>query len=149
MHFTKIKISRWQQRTKIGHCAAEAPTIWPLTPLGGSVIIMSGLHEFAQLQVMHCKSSFESLGYSVIVCKGLGESSTCVQPPADSGYRTSVAWGAICVPKLVSLLERQGVANSDLFVLVEDSCQPTEDCAPARLAQRIEPGQNVWCGAAH
>ena len=111
------------------------------------MIIISGLHEFALPQLMHCKCSFESLGYSVIVCKGLGESSTCVQPPADSGYRTSVAWGAICVPKLVSLLERQGVATSDLFVLVEDSCQPTEDCAPARLAQRIEPGQNVWCGA--
>ena len=111
------------------------------------MIIMSGLHEFALPQVMHCKSSFESLGYSVIVCKGLGESSTCEQPPAGSGYRTSVAWGAICVPKLVSLLERQRVATSDLFVLVEDSCQPTEDCAPARLAQRIKPGQNVWCGA--
>ena len=111
------------------------------------MIIMSGLHEFAQLQVMHCKSSFESLGYSVIVCKGLGESSTCEQPPADSGYRTSVAWGAICVPKLVSLLERQGVATSDLFVLVEDSCQPTGECAPDRLAQYCEPGDNLWCGA--
>ena len=68
------------------------------------MIIISGLHEFALPQVMHCKSSFESLGYTVIVCKGLGESE---QPPAGSGYRTSVAWGAICVPKLVSLLERQ------------------------------------------
>ena len=111
------------------------------------MIIMSGLHEFALPQVMHCKSSFESLGFSVIVCQGLVESSTCEQPPAGSGNRTSVAWGAICVPKLVSLLERQEVAISDLFVLVEDSCQPTEACAPNRLAQHFQPEQNVWCGA--
>lgn len=147
MHPSKTNTFHWQQRTKVLECADVTPRIWPLTPKGGSVIIMSGLHEFALPQVMHCKSSFESLGFSVIVCQGLVESSTCEQPPAGSGYRTSVAWGAICVPKLVSLLERQEVATSDLFVLVEDSCQPTEECAPDRLAQRFQPEQNVWCGA--
>ena len=108
------------------------------------MIIMSGLHVFALPQVMHCKSSFESLGYSVIICKGLGESD---KPPAGSGYTTSVTWGAVCVPKLLKLLERQRFPTSDFFVLVEDSCCPTEECAPARLARRIKPGTRVWCGA--
>ena len=108
------------------------------------MIIISGLHEFALPQLMHCKCSFESLGFSVIVCQGLRESS---QPPSGSGYGSSVTWGAICVPKLVRLLERQEVAPTDLFVLVEDSCQPTGECAPDRLAQYCEPGDNLWCGA--
>ena len=106
--------------------------------------MISGSHKFALPQLMHCKCSFESLGFSVIVCQGLRESS---QPPSGSGYGSSVAWGAICVPKLVWLLERQEVAPSDLFVLVEDSCQPTGECAPDRLAQYCEPGDNLWCGA--
>ena len=73
------------------------------------MIIMSGLHEFALPQVMHCKSSFESLGYSVIVCKGLGESSTCEQPPARSGVRTSVAWGPSVFPSWFRFLRDKGL----------------------------------------
>ena len=34
-----------------------------------------------------------------------------------------------------------------MFVFVEDSCHPTDECAPDRLANRVKAGQNTWCGA--
>ena len=101
------------------------------------MVIMSGMHEQALNQVLHCKASFESLGYDVLICKGLGTPSTCVQPPAGSGMSTLVTWGAVALPKIVSVLERQGVAPSDLFVFCEDSCLPTEDSPPERLSKSL------------
>ena len=110
------------------------------------MIIMSGVSELALAQVLHCKSSFEALGYDVIICEGL---KTSEQPPAGSGCRTSVTWGAVALPKIVSLLERQGAGRSDLFILCEDSCQPTKECAPVHLTALVRPEENVWFGAVH
>ena len=106
---------------------------------------MSGVSERALAQVLHCKSSFEALGYDVIICEGL---KTSEQPPAGSGCRTSVTWGAVALPKIVSLLERQGAGRSDLFILCEESCQPTKECAPVHLTALVRPEENVWFGAA-
>ena len=107
----KRKVVRWQRSTDaatVGDRGAEVPRIWPLTPYGGTVIIMNGLHELALPQVLHCKAAFEALGYNVVLCKGLAEKNICNPPPTGSGHRTSVAWGAVCIPKLVSILESQG-----------------------------------------
>ena len=64
-----------------------------------------------------------------------------------SGYKTSLTWGAIALPKILWLLERQGVAPSDLFVICEDSCLPTAACAPGSLSTKVKHGKNLWCGA--
>ena len=70
-----------------------------------------------------------------------------MRPPRHSGMRTPITWGAVVFPKIVSLLESQGAGPSDRFVLCEDSCQPTQECALARLSALVTPGKNVCCGA--
>ena len=114
------------------------------------MIIMCGMHDNALPQVMHCKSAFVALGYDPIICKGLPQPVSRfdpMQPPKGSGYKSSLTWGAIALPKILWLLERQGAAPSDLFVICEDSCLPTGACAPESLSTMVKPGENLWCGA--
>ena len=114
------------------------------------MIIMCGMHENALPQVMRCLFAFRALGYDPIICKGLPNKGLRYDPmqhPKGSGYKTSLTWGAIALPKILWLLERQGAAPSDLFVICEDSCLPTAACAPGSLSTKVKPGKNLWCGA--
>ena len=63
-----------------------------------------------------------------------------------SGYKTSLTWGAIALPRILWLLERQSARPSDLFVICEDSCLPTAACAPGSLSTKVKPGKDLWCG---
>ena len=67
--------------------------------------------------------------------------------PTCSGYKTYLMWGAVALPNILWLLERQGAAPSDLFVICEDSCLLTAACAPGSLSTKVKFGKNLWCGA--
>ena len=147
---TKKKVIDWA-RSKGLDTLRDVPVVKPLTSEGGSVIIISGMHPEASSQLLHCGACFSALGFDIVVCRGLPESET---PPVGSGYRSSVSWGAVALPKIVELLQQPGLSDSDLFVVCEDSCHPTWACTPGRLSELedfpdmgLHSCQSVWCGA--
>ena len=145
-HPSKVKVFRWQKAERVADIGELDTCVkaQPLTSEGGTVFIISGMHWDSLKQGVHCICSFQRLGYNVVICKGLTGGQN---PPSGSGLRTAISWGAIALPKIVSLLERQAVNMSDSFILCEDSCLPTTQCSPSRLSRRICPAVAVWCGA--
>ena len=110
----------------------------------GTVFIFTSGTQRTQRLKRQCAGMFRNLGFTPVVVRGVDGDT--FQFPSKSGCKASFAWYLALLPKLLACLE--GVGDQEPVAVVEDSCQPTVTCTPARLrAEYDAAGKAVWAGA--
>ena len=122
-----------------------------VTPRPTLFLLTSGHH----LSEIHCHFSataFADLGWHVVRVLGVNKDKTHV--PKGSGVTSWVGWACGALPKLCTLMQAEGMTDSSVFAVAEDSAWPTTSCTPQKLLdvyrqaiERDPKKRGVWCGA--